>query len=122
MLPDDNPLADELNALFEKAHSLDSESIPESRKNIPVDELDIAIRFANVCHNANIDTIWDLVNISEEMRKRIPYFRCRVRTGEVLYALKQAIALLTDTANPEDSKQVSDTPLTPPTSRGVRHL
>ncbi len=104
MLPDDNPSADELNALFEKAHTLDSESIPESRKNFPVDELDIAIRFANVCHNANINTIWDLVNISDETRRRIPYFKSRVRTGEVLDALKQAIALLTDTTNPEESK------------------
>ncbi len=58
-----NPLYDQLSALLQKAEMLEATNIPETRKYINVNELEISIRMANMLNNAGIYTIWDLVHI-----------------------------------------------------------
>ncbi len=101
----------ELSAILQKAKTLDSKDIPDSKKNITINELEISIRMNNLLTNMGLTTIWELVHIDEnEMWKRNHGFRTWPRFAELIDALKKAIALLTDTTNPEASKQVSDTP------------
>ncbi len=88
----DNPLYDQLSALLQKAEMLETTNIPESRKSINVNELEISIRMANMLNNADIYAIWDLVHI------KIDKWRCfnsRPRMSELIDAIDQATKVLT---------------------------
>ena len=64
MRTNDNSFLDKLAMLLQKAETLVSDEIPESRKSINLNELDISIRMANMINNIGIYTIWDLVHLS----------------------------------------------------------
>ena len=95
----------ELNAMLQKAKALDSKDIPDSKKNITINEMEISIRHKNLFNKMGITTIWELVHIDQNaMWKKNRYFRSRPRLAELIDTLNKAIALLTDTTNPEESK------------------
>ena len=87
----DNPLYDQLSALLQKAGMFEATNIPESRKSINVNELDISIRMANMLNNGGIYTIWDLVPIKIDKWR---YFNSRPRMSELIDALDKAIKVL----------------------------
>ncbi len=88
----DNPLYDQLSALLQKAEMLESANVPESRKSINVNELEISVRMANMLNNAGIYAIWDLVHMKIDKWR---YFNSRPRMGELIDAIDQAIKVLT---------------------------
>lgn len=86
-----------LSTLLHKAEILDFEKIPESRKKIPVWDLEGApVRIKSMIGNAlGVDTIWDLVHVP--CGKFLQY-RCftnsRARMLELVAAVDEAIKLL----------------------------
>ena len=91
----DNPLYDQLSSLLQKAGTLVTKDIPEARKNIPVGELEVPIRIANIITNMGIFNIWDLVHMNETELGRWNYFNSRPRTSELIDAIDQSIKILT---------------------------
>ena len=88
----DNPLYDQLSALLKKAEMLEPANIPESRKSINVNELEISVRMANMLNNAGIYAIWDLVHMKTDKWR---CFNSRPRMSELIDAIDQAIKVLT---------------------------
>lgn len=87
----DLPMYDQLSAFLQKAEMLESMDIPESVKNINVNELDVSIRMGNLLNNAGIYTIWDLVHMEIGTRR---YFNSRPRTSELIDAIDKALKVL----------------------------
>ena len=90
-----NPLYDQLSALLQKAEMLEATNIPETQKNINVNELDISIRMANMLNNAGVYEIWNLIHTP---LSKIDQWRCfnnRPRMSELIDAIDQAIKVLT---------------------------
>ena len=86
-----------LSTLLHKAEILDFEKIPESRKKIPVWDLEGApVRIKSMIGNAlGVDTIWDLVHVPHG---KFLQYRCftnsRARMLELVAAVDEAIKLL----------------------------
>ena len=90
----DNPLYEQLSALLQKTEMLEVTDIPESRKGIKVNELEISIRMANMLTNMGIYTIWDLVHVPPSKIDQWRYFNSRPRMSELIDTLDTAIKVL----------------------------
>ena len=74
MLIHDNPLFAQLSVLLKKGEALVADKIPESRKSINVNELEVSFIMSNLLNNAGIYAIWDLVHMKVDKWR---YFNSR---------------------------------------------
>ena len=91
----DNPLYDQLSALLQKAEMLETINIPESRKSINVNELEISFIMSNLLNNVGIYAIWDLVHMKIDYWRKWRCFNSRPRMSELIDAIDKAIKVLT---------------------------
>ena len=85
-------------ALLEMGAALDPAAIPECRRNLTLDALDIAVRVQNVLQSGfDVRTIWDLVHIppQEFMKQRVLRMCSRRWWLLIIDAIEQALKTLT---------------------------
>ena len=92
--------------LLEAAKALDDAAIPDSVKNLPVWELEgTPVRVKNMLNNIGVCTLWELVHFDmAKCRKyRGGFFASKHRMSELLYAIKEAIDLLSNLQKRDNS-------------------
>lgn len=95
MINTEYPLFQQLSAVLQEAAKLNIEGIPDSRKNMSINNLDISVRMMNLLNNSGKYSIGDLVNWPETEIVKWRYFRSRPRLCELIGALENAIKFLT---------------------------